>query len=581
MTELPPVRNLVVGKNNYIDSWPLFKRIMLSGNLCLLTILFCGVYLTVDLIFGRLEFLYMYGILIIGSLVSLFLLRNKHLLAGRLTYLFTNLFVIVLFSMAESVGSGIFSYYLVLIVAALTIFGYDHLSVGMSFTAVTFIFFIIVYFGEFSLLERLPVNPEYYKWTFGINFIISMILIVLMIQYLISINHGSMTSIQKKENDLMRLASELSDSRNRFKLALQGSSAGIWDWDGVNNRLYISPLLNRILGYSLEQTFDLTLENFLEFTHPEDKNRVKEHLESHLQNHTKFEVEFRLKNGEGEYIWVLDTGQAEWNNNNTPVRMVGSIVDITERKNSEKQIQLQNEMLEKANAELDRFVYSVSHDLKSPLSSVLGLMSIADMSNDIGEVQGCLVMMRERINALNNFIEEVIDYSRNTRTEPEMKEISVRALVEKILENLKYMDKMQDIRVQLDIDPDLTLLTDPGRVKIVLNNLIGNAVKYHHTRQEDPWIKIEASLLDDQAEISVSDNGQGIDGPLKDRIFDMFFRAHEGSQGSGLGLYIAREMILKLNGKISVESEKNKGSVFRITLPVMETISSQSRENSW
>ncbi len=208
-------------------------------------------------------------------------------------------------------------------------------------------------------------------------------------------------------------------------------------------------------------------------------------------------------------------------------------------------------------------------------------MSIADMSNDIGEVQGCLVMMRERINALNNFIEEVIDYSRNTRTEPEMKEISVRALVEKILENLKYMDKMQDIRVQLDIDPDLTLLTDPGRVKIVLNNLIGNAVKYHHTRQEDPWIKIEASLLDDQAEISVSDNGQGIDGPLKDRIFDMFFRAHEGSQGSGLGLYIAREMILKLNGKISVESEKNKGSVFRITLPVMETISSQSRENSW
>lgn len=570
MIEIPFVRNLVVGKNNYVESWPLFKRVMLTGQLCLLSVFFSFIYLILDTNFDRYSYLYAYGILIAGSVGSLILLRAKHYITGRLFFLFTSLFVIVLFSMAQPTESGSYLFYMVLSVAALTIFGHDNLRLGVGFSALMLFLFVAIYFGGFTLIEPLAEDPVYNEWTFGINFIIVFLLITLMIHYLMTINYVSLKNIKETERNLLQLTNELSESRNRFQLAIKGSSAGIWDWDAVNDKLYVSPLLNQILGYGLETTFESTRADFEKVIYPDDKEMVINHMRSHIKEKTKFEVEFRMRHGNGEYIWVLDTGQAEWDKEGKPLRMVGSIVDISERKNAEKQIQLQNEMLEKANAELDRFVYSVSHDLKSPLSSVLGLMSIADMSNDISEVKDCIKMMRDRINALNGFIEEIINYSRNTRTDAMINEVLIRDMVEKILDGLKFMDKMQSIRLQLDIDPELVICTDSSRLKIVLNNLIGNAVKYHHLRQDDPYIRIQAEVVDGHAYIVVEDNGQGIDESLTGRIFDMFFRAHENSEGSGLGLYIAKEMILKLNGEIHVESKKNEGSIFSIKIPVLE-----------
>ena len=109
--------------------------------------------------------------------------------------------------------------------------------------------------------------------------------------------------------------------------------------------------------------------------------------------------------------------------------------------------------------------------------------------------------------------------------------------------------------------------TDLARLKIVLNNLIGNAVKYHNLRQEDPYIRISAINQSDQLHINITDNGQGIAPEIQERVFEMFYRGHEKSKGSGLGLYIAREMILKLNGDIRLVSEKGAGSSFTIILP--------------
>jgi PAS domain S-box-containing protein len=572
MFEIPFVRNLVVGNENYVESWPLYKRVMLTGQLCLLSIFFSLVYLILDISFDRNSYLFAYGILIGGSIGTLILLRSKNYVAGRLLFLISGLFVIVLFSMAQPTESGSYLFYLVISVAALTMFGHDRLRLGISISALMLILFIAIYFGGLTFIEPLSEDLLYNEWTFGINFIIVFLLITMMIHYLITINFVSFNNIKNTERNLLQLTDELSESRNRFQLAIKGSSAGIWDWDAVNDKLYVSPLLTRILGYGLETTFEATQADFEKVIHPDDKELVMNHLRSHIKERTKFEVEFRLRHGNGDYIWVLDTGQAEWDKEGKPQRMVGSIVNISERKNAEKQIQLQNEMLEKANAELDRFVYSVSHDLKSPLSSVLGLMSIADMSEDITEVKDCIRMMRDRINALNGFIEEIINYSRNTRTDAMMTEVLIGDMVEKILDGLKFMDKMQSIRLQLDIDPELVICTDSSRLKIVLNNLIGNAVKYHNLRQDDPYIRIQAKVVNKHAFIVVQDNGQGIDESLTSRIFDMFFRAHEKSEGSGLGLYIAKEMILKLNGEIQVESKKNEGSTFSIKIPVLEMV---------
>jgi signal transduction histidine kinase len=194
-------------------------------------------------------------------------------------------------------------------------------------------------------------------------------------------------------------------------------------------------------------------------------------------------------------------------------------------------------------------------------------MSIAELSQDRKEIMSCITMMRERVDTLNGFIEEIIDYSRNTRTEAVFVRTDILSTLQKVLEGLKYMENMERIRVDVTIPPGTMLVTDPGRLKIILNNLIGNAVKYHNLRKADPFIQIGLEEKNGHVEIFVKDNGQGIPKELQSRVFEMFYRGHESSKGSGLGLYIAREMTRKLEGDIYLESEKNKGSTFTIRLP--------------
>lgn len=540
---------------------------MLTGNLCLLSIIFGITYLFIDIGFGRNAYLFTYAVLAGGSLLSLIMLRVKKYTAGRLLYLISNLLILVIYAMIEPSNNGIYLFFIVLVVASLTIFGPGHMWYGIGSALLILFLFLALYIGEWTVLDPKPMSAEYYHYAFAINFVMALILITLMMNFKIRINNQALNNVRQKEADLIKLTSELSESRNRFKLALKGSSAGIWDWDARNDTLYISPLVNRILGYPLEKTIDADREKFFSIIHPDDKEMVAGALNHHLNSQERFEVEFRLRHGDGHYIWVLDTGQAEWDEAGKPIRMVGSLIDISERKRAEKKIQEQNEMLEKTNEELDRFVYSVSHDLKSPLSSILGLMSIAELSKDKEEIMQCIRMMRERVDTLNGFIEEIIDYSRNTRTDAEYSQTNLRALIEIIIDGLKYMENMSAIRIDVNVPPDKTVHTDPGRLKIVLNNLIGNAVKYHSLRQEDPYIRIGWKECDDHYEVIVEDNGQGIDEKIRERVFEMFYRGHESSKGSGLGLYIAREMVRKLHGELSLESEKNKGSAFTIRLP--------------
>ncbi len=540
---------------------------MLTGNLCLLTVLFGIMYFFVDIGFGRNEYLYAYGILIAGSVTGLILLRKGHYTAGRLIYLSSNLIIISGFAMIEPTNEGIYLFFIVLAVASLTVFGHQRLGLGIGSAVLILILFLLLYFGKVSLLPPAPLSEEYYRYAFGINFLISLVLITIMIHYLIRVNYVTLSNIQHKEQDLMQLTTQLSESRNRFKLALHGSSAGIWDWDARRDTLYISPMLNKITGYPLEKTIDANLDRVMNIVHPDDRERVNNELRSHLKDRAIFKTEFRLLHGDGHYIWVLDSGQAEWDEKGEAIRMVGSVIDITERKNSEKMIREQNAMLEKTNTELDRFVYSVSHDLKSPLSSILGLMSIAELSKDRDEIMRCLTMMRERVDTLNGFIEEIIDYSRNTRTDAIFKKTDIPAMIQKVIDGLNYMENMEQIRMDIRMTPGAMMVTDPGRLKIILNNLIGNAVKYHNTRRDDPFICVGLEENSDHHILYVKDNGQGIPPDLQKRVFEMFYRGHESSKGSGLGLYIAREMARKLEGDITLVSEKNEGSTFMVRLP--------------
>lgn len=235
---------------------------------------------------------------------------------------------------------------------------------------------------------------------------------------------------------------------------------------------------------------------------------------------------------------------------------------------SERKILIQNHQLSKANEELDRFVYSASHDLRAPLSSLLGLIDVAGRALTDQERNICFEMMRHRIGNMETFIHDIIDYSRNARLAVKSEPINLLKLCRDLTDNHKLMQGHETVRVNYQIDEHLFVHADPLRMKVILNNLIGNAMKYQDLSKEIQWIEVNARQRTSHVEIEIKDNGIGIAPEQQTRVFEMFYRGSEQSKGSGLGLYIVKETIERLNGKVSLMSKPGEGSSFVITLPI-------------
>lgn len=232
-----------------------------------------------------------------------------------------------------------------------------------------------------------------------------------------------------------------------------------------------------------------------------------------------------------------------------------------------EEIRIKNKNLEKTNSELDRFFYSTSHDLRSPLLSLKGLVTIAKNETEDEKMQKYLDMMTERADRLNLFISDIIDYSKNTRTEVVRSAVDMRWLVKTVKENVQFLEGAQSIEFTEEILVR-EVVTDKNRLNVILSNLVSNAIKYHQPLRDYQWIKIKIHKMDDMLCLIVSDNGLGMQEENHAKIFDMFYRGTEHSKGSGLGLYIVRETISKMNGTIRVESVSGEGSSFIVELPV-------------
>ena len=231
-----------------------------------------------------------------------------------------------------------------------------------------------------------------------------------------------------------------------------------------------------------------------------------------------------------------------------------------------------NQNLSKVNEELDRFVYSASHDLKAPLSSLLGLIELAKL--DIEDPQAMLEylqMMQRSVIRLMKIIDDLADFSRNERTTVQRNHINFHTVIAEILEDLQFIPHFQQITFLLDIrmETEQPFQTDLLRLRMLLNNLLANALLHHNLRQPTPIVIVEINYDYKKANICISDNGKGIDQHHHHKIFDMFYRASEDAKGSGLGLYIVKGVIEKLQGTIGFDSEPECGTIFNIEIPNM------------
>ncbi|MDH5605140.1 MAG: HAMP domain-containing histidine kinase [Cyclobacteriaceae bacterium] len=229
-----------------------------------------------------------------------------------------------------------------------------------------------------------------------------------------------------------------------------------------------------------------------------------------------------------------------------------------------EELKKKNIHLEKVNTELDKFAYSVSHDLRAPLSSILGLINLSLIENSKEKYKQYMGMMKNMVHKLDDFIHDIMNYSRNSKLEIKQEEVDFNAIVKECVSKHKFMNGWEKIDFILNIDLEKPVFSDKDRISIVINNLISNSVKYHDYEKDNPYIKVDVFSKNGTWGINVKDNGLGIEKEYVNNIFDMFYRGNENSTGSGLGLYIVKEISDKMKADLSVKSEISSGTTISL-----------------
>jgi len=225
------------------------------------------------------------------------------------------------------------------------------------------------------------------------------------------------------------------------------------------------------------------------------------------------------------------------------------------------------DQLKKRNAELDRLVYSASHDLRSPIASVKGLSGLIRLDHAAHNLNQCLDLIDQSMDRLDTVIHEIVDFFRNARAEVCEERFDLEQLIHQTIASFSTEEDFTRIHFDVQVRKDHRMVhSDRTRFAIILRNLISNAIHFH-TRKGIAWVMVHV-WVDSHITLSVEDNGIGIPKEFHDRIFDMFFRGHESRSGSGLGLYVLREVVCSLSGTVTLQSEPGQGSHFNVRIPL-------------
>ncbi|MFM7728457.1 MAG: sensor histidine kinase [Flavobacteriales bacterium] len=241
-------------------------------------------------------------------------------------------------------------------------------------------------------------------------------------------------------------------------------------------------------------------------------------------------------------------------------------IDITTLKQTEHKLIQQNAELEKVNAELDQFVYSASHNLRAPLLSMKGLLSLVSPGKTpAAEIERYIGEANKSIERLDATIRDIIEYSKNARLPLNPHPVNLSDLIHHITEDLRFYENSR-LAIRQNIPTDPTFYSDASRLKSILHNIISNAVKYADASKGNSWLNIDVTIDETRCTLLFTDNGLGIQPEHTARVFDMFYRGTSAQPGSGLGLYIVKEMTEKLGGTIQLNSTPGVGTEIHIKL---------------
>jgi PAS domain S-box-containing protein len=364
-----------------------------------------------------------------------------------------------------------------------------------------------------------------------------------------------------------RKEAESALTKNELKLRtlLENSNDAIVIINKDLEYTFATESIGRIIGYSLDEFVGTSVLNYI---HEDDRGVISHSLLSLTERPDAplpFEVRFRAKNGS----WVWLEGVAT---NHLGAAVINGYIanfrDVTDEIKYRRELEDANDKLKRTNAELDRFVYSVSHDLRAPLASILGLIDYTASETSDEEVIQSLSMMKSSIEKLDVFILDILDYSRNARLEVKRAPVNFAGLLTDIRNSLKFTSTGNaNVGIRINIEEDGTFCSDKSRISIILSNLIANSLRYYDPGKPAPYVEVTVVARAGGALLSVKDNGAGIHKDYHPYIFNMFYRISEKSKGSGLGLYLVKETVEKLSGDIQFTSTPGVGTEFKIYIP--------------
>ncbi len=409
-------------------------------------------------------------------------------------------------------------------------------------------------------------------------------------------DRGSITGVVLvfRDTTLRRQAEEaavLRKAHARLELAVRGSNLGIWEYDMPDGRLDNSRAIFinvwESLGYDpLTSPTDFAAWRAFAI-HPEDQQRVTRAIQACLNGETReLEVEHRVRHKDGSDRWHLARGVAVRDVEGRPVRFLGSSVDITALKRTEDDLQRAKEAAEAANRAKDEFLANVSHEIRTPMNAILGMTELALDTPLTGEQREYLAIVKSSADALLKVINDLLDFAKIEAGKLELDhgEFSLRRVLGETLRALALRAHRKGLELACRIQPEVpdALIGDAGRLRQILLNLIGNAIKF--TEQGEVVVRVEASVEYTSAEpdatvpgsqpsqvlhFSISDTGIGIPREKQAKIFQAFEQGDNSTtrryEGTGLGLSIAVRLVALMGGQITVESEPGRGSTFRFT----------------
>jgi len=352
----------------------------------------------------------------------------------------------------------------------------------------------------------------------------------------------------------------LTANEKKYRQIVETAQEGIWLIDGTGTTTFVNQKMCGILDYDENEMIGKPIGDFIE-----DSNELNRKLAGQMENGYSGQGQFKYVSKSGNTVWLNIAANPIIDNRDVFEGTLIMATDITESKIAEIRVEQQNMKLIKANKELDRFVYSVSHDLRSPMTSISGIISIIEIECQESETLLHIQMIKECVNRLDEFIQKILSYSQNNRSDILIERIALKKKLTDTVRILKNMPQAQGIIFEIYVDEQTAFYSDNLKLITILENLVSNAIKYHK-KDGQRFVKLSAISNEDELQLTVSDNGIGIAPAFQDKIFDMFFRISAKSEGSGIGLYIVKDTVEKLHGVISVNSKVKEGTTFQITL---------------